>query len=69
MMKENKFKLTTKELELLAAVAQGKTNAEIAVDRGLSSETVKSELKRIFRKIGAANRTEAAVRFATGKLE
>jgi DNA-binding CsgD family transcriptional regulator len=37
------------------------TNAEIATKLHVSRETVKSELKRIFRKIGVGNRTQAAV--------
>jgi RNA polymerase sigma factor (sigma-70 family) len=53
--------LTEREKEILRLVCDGLTNAEIAGRLGVSRETVKSELKRIFRKIGVNNRTQAAV--------
>lgn len=53
--------LTEREKEVLRLVCDGLTNAEIAASLHVSRETVKSELKRIFRKIGVANRTQAAV--------
>lgn len=53
--------LTEREKEVLRLVCDGLTNSEIAASLGVSRETVKSELKRIFRKIGVANRTQAAV--------
>jgi len=53
--------LTEREKEVLRLVCDGLTNSEIAACLGVSRETVKSELKRIFRKIGVANRTQAAV--------
>ncbi|MFT5041322.1 MAG: RNA polymerase sigma factor (sigma-70 family) [Hyphomicrobiaceae bacterium] len=56
-----KPKLTEREKETLRLVCCGLTNAQIAADLGVSRETVKSELKRIFRKIGVGNRTQAAV--------
>jgi len=53
--------LTEREKEVLRLVCDGLTNAEIASCLHVSRETVKSELKRIFRKIGVGNRTQAAV--------
>lgn len=53
--------LTMREKEVLRLVCDGLTNAEIATKLTVSRETIKSELKRIFRKIGVANRTQAAV--------
>jgi DNA-binding CsgD family transcriptional regulator len=53
--------LTDREKEILRLVCDGQTNAEIAVNLHVSRETIKSELKRIFRKIGVGNRTQAAV--------
>ena len=53
--------LTEREKEVLRLVCDGMTNAEIATKLHVSRETVKSELKRIFRKIGVGNRTQAAV--------
>lgn len=53
--------LTMREKEVLRLVCDGLTNAGIASKLTVSRETIKSELKRIFRKIGVANRTQAAV--------
>ncbi|WP_367344729.1 response regulator [Stenotrophomonas bentonitica] len=51
--------LTSRELSILSALAQGWENKRIANTLGISAETVKSHLARIFEKIGARNRTEA----------
>lgn len=51
--------LTRRELEVLALVAQGATNARIARSLTISEGTVKGHMKHIFRKLGAANRAEA----------
>ena len=53
--------LTLREKEVLRLICDGRTNAEIATQLNVSRETIKSELKRIFRKLGVANRTQAAV--------
>ena len=53
--------LTEREKEILRLVCDGQTNGEIASNLLVSRETIKSELKRIFRKIGVGNRTQAAV--------
>ena len=53
--------LTDREKQILRLVCDGMSNAEIAAQLVISAETVKSELKRIFRKIGVKNRTQAAV--------
>jgi DNA-binding NarL/FixJ family response regulator len=51
--------LTERELEVLALVARGLSNKEIARNIGRSSETAKAHLKSIVTKLGVANRTEA----------
>jgi DNA-binding NarL/FixJ family response regulator len=45
---------------LLAAVAKGRSNKQIAYDLKLSEQTVKIYLSQIYRKIGASDRVEAA---------
>jgi len=51
--------LTSRELSILSALAQGWENKRIANSLGISAETVKSHVARILEKIGAHNRTEA----------
>lgn len=53
--------LTDREKQILRLVCDGLTNTGIATSLNVSRETVKSELKRIFRKIEVNNRTQAAV--------
>ncbi len=52
--------LTQRELEILAHVAEGLSNKEIADALFISLDTVKSHLKKIYRKLGAQNRSHAA---------
>jgi DNA-binding NarL/FixJ family response regulator len=51
--------LTKREFEVLASMAEGKTNAEIADGLVIAESTVKSHVKNILRKLQAANRTQA----------
>jgi DNA-binding NarL/FixJ family response regulator len=55
-MKSNQFGLSRRECELLPLVARGWTNKQIAADLHLSEQTVKNHLRRMLRKVGAANR-------------
>ncbi len=50
-----------RELTLLHEVAQGKTNAEIARDLGLSLGTVRNYISTLMVKLGADNRTQLVV--------
>ncbi len=54
--------LSERELEVLALLASGKTNAEIAKDLFVALGTVKSHVNNIYRKLDAANRAEAVTR-------
>ena len=55
--------LTQREQQILAAVAQGSTTAEISRDLWVSEHTVKFHLTNIYRKLGVVNRS-GAVRYA-----
>jgi DNA-binding NarL/FixJ family response regulator len=57
------LRLTPKERQVLEHLTQGMSNAEIGRALWLSQQTVKFHLTNIYRKLGVANRTEAA-RFA-----
>lgn len=54
--------LTAREREVLALIAQGFTNAEIARRLFLSSKTVRNHISNIFGKLQVANRAHAIVR-------
>ena len=51
--------LSNRERDVFARMVRGESNAEIADELVVSVETVKTHVKRILRKIGAANRLEA----------
>jgi DNA-binding NarL/FixJ family response regulator len=51
--------LSTREIEVLALVATGKTNAEIGRALHISEATVKTHLLRTFNKLGVSDRTAA----------
>jgi DNA-binding NarL/FixJ family response regulator len=53
--------LTARELEVLEAVARGLPNRAVAEQLFLSDQTVKRHLRKVYRKLGVANRTEAAM--------
>ncbi len=55
--------LTCTELEILKAIAQGKTTKEIAADRFSSIHTINTHRKNIFRKLGV-NTAHEAVKYA-----
>ena len=52
--------LSAREREVLALIAGGRTNAEIAIALGITDHTVVSHVRHIFDKSGVANRAEAA---------
>ncbi|HTF13855.1 MAG TPA: LuxR C-terminal-related transcriptional regulator [Burkholderiales bacterium] len=52
--------LSSQEKRVLALVAEGKTNKEIAAALGLSDKTVKNYLSRVFEKLQVGRRAHAA---------
>jgi DNA-binding NarL/FixJ family response regulator len=52
--------LTMRERQILALVAEGQTNGQIAQLLWVTEQTVKFHLSNTYRKLGVANRTEAS---------
>jgi len=62
--------LTPREAEVLAWVAQGKTNRETGMILGLSTRTVQKHLERVFTKLGVESRTAAILKaWQIGRFE
>jgi DNA-binding NarL/FixJ family response regulator len=53
--------LSTREREVLVLVAEGLANKQIATRLGIAERTVKVHLGNVFRRIGVADRTSAAL--------
>ena len=53
--------LTKKEMDVLRLAARGITNKEIAEELNLKVQTVRSRLKKTFRKLNVGSRTEAVM--------
>lgn len=58
--------LSDREREVLALVAQGYANKEIADHLAISFDTVRTHLKHIYEKLHVRSRTEAASKFFQG---
>jgi len=62
--------LTPAELRVLRLIAQGNANKEIAAQLSLTEETVKGQVRNILAKLGAKDRTHAAmIGFKRGIIE
>jgi two-component system, NarL family, response regulator LiaR len=54
--------ITSREVEVLRLLAQGRTNPQIAQELAVSRGTVKVHVQNIIAKLGVSDRTQAAVR-------
>jgi DNA-binding NarL/FixJ family response regulator len=54
--------LTERELQVLRGMGRGRSNAEIGRELYLSEDTVKTHARRLFRKLGAADRAQAVAK-------
>jgi PAS domain S-box-containing protein len=59
--------LTARQVEILALVAQGLSNAEIASRLYLTESTVKWHVRKILRALGVSNRAQAVARYLNGR--
>ncbi|NDJ87532.1 MAG: response regulator transcription factor [Chloroflexi bacterium] len=62
------FNLTARELDVLALLVRGLTNAQIADELVISRSTAKKHVRSILSKLGTNNRTEAAALAIQNKL-
>ena len=53
--------LSAREKQVLKLVAKGLANKQIARTLGISESTVKAHISNVFRSIGVADRTSAAI--------
>ncbi|MES1201293.1 MAG: response regulator transcription factor [Pseudomonadota bacterium] len=51
--------ITQREQQVLALLAAGKSNKEIAQDLGVSPNTIKTQIASLYQKLGAQRRTQA----------
>ena len=54
--------VTARELAVVRAIQQGKSNKVIAYELGMCESTVKVHVRRIMKKLNAKNRTDAAIK-------
>jgi PAS domain S-box-containing protein len=59
--------LSPRQLEILALVAEGLSNAEIGSRLYLTESTVKWHVRKILRALGVANRAQAVARYLSGR--
>ncbi len=62
--KSKEESLSPQEQKVLALVAEGQTNKEIAAALGLSDKTVRNYLSNIFQKLQVSRRSQAAAHYA-----
>ncbi|ABR47763.1 two component transcriptional regulator, LuxR family [Alkaliphilus metalliredigens QYMF] len=60
--------LTSQDKSILELISQGKSNKDIAKEIYVSEKTVRNNASRIFKKINAGNRTEAAIYWSKRKI-
>jgi DNA-binding NarL/FixJ family response regulator len=53
---------TSRELDVVRLVADGRSNDEIGTALGIAAKTVETHLRRLFERLGVASRTELATR-------
>lgn len=60
--------LSDREHEIIHWIGLGKTNVEISIILGISSNTVKNHLKRVFSKLDVSSRAQAVATYIAPKL-
>jgi len=66
--KDESLNLSPREEQILLLVSKGHSNKLIADNRVMSFDTVRTHLKRVFKKLHVKSRTEAAMRYINSKM-
>jgi len=66
-LRSNSEQLTDRQKQIIALVAQGKTNAQIAEELGLSKRTVEAHRARTMKAIGVKNSAELVAWFSVNE--
>ncbi len=61
---KNAYGVTPRQVEVISLIAEGRSNKEIAAELDLTPGTVKVHLSRIYKMLGAKNRTEAIAKYS-----
>lgn len=59
----SRFRLSVREAEIMDLIASGMTNQQIAAACFISEKTVKNHINRIFAKLQATTRSQAAAKW------
>ncbi|GIG65487.1 DNA-binding NarL/FixJ family response regulator [Phytomonospora endophytica] len=63
------FGLSSREMQVLRGMSEGKSNAMIARELHIAEDTVKTHARRMFKKVGARDRAHSvAIAFRTGLI-
>lgn len=60
-IEESHTQLSPRELEVVEGLAQGHTYAQIADQLGVTENTLKTYIKRVYSKLNVHNRTQAVL--------
>ena len=58
------FPLTSRQVDVIVLIAEGKSNKEVGEELGLTAGTIKMHLSRIYKVLKAKSRTDAVAKYA-----
>jgi len=59
--------LSSREAQVMAMIAAGSTNGQIAASLVLTEKTIKNHVNRLYAKLGAGSRADAIARWTGGQ--